>query len=40
MLKVDSVDWCKFSAAVYEIGANWILCSEQWDYRLDLLREA
>lgn len=31
MLKVDTVDWCKFSAAVYEIGVNWILCGEQWD---------
>lgn len=22
MLKLDAVDWCKFGAAVYEIGAN------------------
>lgn len=30
-MKVDVVDWCKFTAAVYEMGANWILCSEQLD---------
>lgn len=31
MLSVDTVEWRTFSAAMYEIGANWILCCEQWD---------
>lgn len=31
MLEVGAVDWCTFSAAVDEIGANWILCCEQCD---------
>lgn len=31
ILEVDAADWCTFSAAAYEIGANWILCWEQCD---------
>lgn len=29
--QVDAADWRTFSAAAYEIGANWILCREQCD---------
>lgn len=31
ILQVDAADWRTFSAAAYEIGANWILCREQCD---------
>lgn len=31
ILEVDAADRCTFSAAAYEIGANWILCREQCD---------
>lgn len=29
MLTVDIEEWRTFSAEMYEIGANWILCCEQ-----------
>lgn len=31
ILQVDAADWRTFSAAAYEIAANWILCREQCD---------
>lgn len=31
ILQVDAADWRTFSAAAYEIGANWILWREQCD---------
>lgn len=40
MLEVDTVDWCKFSAAVYEISANWIFVLGTMGLRAGSTKEA